>query len=51
MWDNIYLDVPMDDTIPWNIIYSNLSDEKWNRVDNLEKLEACLLSRNKAHLN
>ena len=46
-----YLDIPTDTTIPWNNIPSNLPDDKWQKVENPEDIERCLISRNRAHLS
>ena len=46
-----YLEIPIDNSIPWNNIPSTLTADQWNCFDNPEDIERCLISRNRAHLS
>ena len=37
-----YIEIPINNTIPWNSIPSSLPEDKWKRVTNLEDTEILL---------
>ena len=46
-----FIEISLDDFIPWNSIPSSLPSDQWRKIDNLEEIEKLLASRNKAHLS
>ena len=46
-----FIEIPIDNSIPWNSLLFSLNEDKWQTVDNPEDIERCLISRNRAHLS
>ena len=46
-----FIEIPIDDSIPWNSIPSTLPSDQWQQIDNQEEIEKVLTSRDKAYLS
>ena len=46
-----FIEIPIDDSIPWNSIPSTLPSDQWRQIDNQEEIEKVLTSRDKAYLS
>ena len=47
----MFIEIPIDDTIPWNSIPSTIPTNQWRQIDNPAEIEKVLTSRNTAHLS
>ena len=41
-----YIKIPIDESIPWNIIPSLLTESQWKNIINPEDIKKCIISRN-----
>ena len=46
-----FIEIPLDTSIPLNIIHPSLPSEQWQTIHNPEEIEKVLTLRNKAHLS
>lgn len=46
-----FIEIPTNETIPWNSIPLSLSKDQWKKIDNPKEIEKLLVSHNKPHLS
>ena len=46
-----YIDIPIDNTIPFDKIPKDLPETEWRRLDQPEDIERCINKRNSVHLH
>ena len=46
-----FIDIPLDTSIPWNIIHPSLPSEQWQTIHYPEDIEKVLTLRNKVYLS
>ena len=46
-----YIDIPIDDNIPFDKIPKDLPETEWRRLDQPEDIERCINKRNSVHLH